>query len=43
MFADQWYNVEKYVLHKIGVQLNIITLTEEDLEGSIKRVIEDKR
>lgn len=43
MLADQWYNVEKYVLHKIGHQLDITTLTEEQLNRSIKTVIEDKR
>lgn len=43
MFADQWYNVEKYVLHKIGLQLDINTLTENNFEDSIKCIIEDKR
>ncbi|CAH0715018.1 unnamed protein product, partial [Brenthis ino] len=43
MLVDQWYNVEKYVRHKIGVQLDITTLTEEEFNKSITTVIENKR
>lgn len=43
MLVDQWYNVEKYVRHKIGVQLDITTLTVEEFNKSITTVIEDKR
>lgn len=43
MLGDQWYNVEKYVHHKIGLQLDITTLTENDFKNAVKTVIEDKR
>lgn len=43
MFADQWYNVEKYVRHGIGVQLDMATLTEDDFKNAIEKVINDKR
>ncbi|XP_063618858.1 UDP-glucosyltransferase 2-like isoform X1 [Cydia splendana] len=42
MFGDQWYNVEKYVHHKIGKQINLANLDEETLKSAIKTVIEDK-
>lgn len=43
MLGDQWYNVEKYVHHNIGLQLDITTLTEEEFKESVTKVIEDKR
>lgn len=43
MFADQWYNTEKYVQHKIGVKLDIETLTEDVLKEAVTTVIEDER
>lgn len=43
MLADQWYNVEKYVRHQIGLRLDIETLNEQKLETAIKTIIEDKR
>ena len=43
MVSDQWYNTEKYVHHKIGRQLDISTLTERDLNETIKAVIENER
>ncbi|OWR54293.1 UDP-glycosyltransferase UGT33B1 [Danaus plexippus plexippus] len=39
MIADQWYNVEKYVHHKIGLKLDISTLTKEGLINAIETVI----
>ncbi|XP_047539147.1 UDP-glucosyltransferase 2-like [Vanessa atalanta] len=42
MLGDQWYNVEKYVHLKIGLQHDLMTLTENDFKSSIKTVIEDK-
>ncbi|XP_061712803.1 uncharacterized protein LOC133521750 [Cydia pomonella] len=42
MFGDQWYNVEKYVHHGIGKQINLPDLDEEILKSAIKTVIEDK-
>ncbi|KPJ19197.1 Ecdysteroid UDP-glucosyltransferase [Papilio machaon] len=35
MMADQWYNVEKYVYHKIGVRLDFEELTEEKLKKAL--------
>ena len=43
MLGDQWYNAEKYVHHKIGVQLDLQTMTEEDFKSAIDTVIGDKR
>ncbi|XP_047539339.1 UDP-glucosyltransferase 2-like [Vanessa atalanta] len=42
MLADQWYNVEKYVYHRIGKQLDMTTLTEKEFKDSITTVITDK-
>ncbi|XP_041972156.1 uncharacterized protein LOC121728111 [Aricia agestis] len=42
LFADQWYNVEKYVHLKIGLRLDLYTLTEKDLRDAIQKVIYDK-
>ncbi|KPJ20477.1 Ecdysteroid UDP-glucosyltransferase [Papilio machaon] len=41
MLADQWYNVEKYVHHKIGLMVNIDTLNEEKFESAIKSILTD--
>ncbi|KAI5633119.1 UDP-glucoronosyl and UDP-glucosyl transferase domain-containing protein [Phthorimaea operculella] len=43
MLADQWYNVEKYVHHGIGLKLSIETVNEEQLTNAIKEVIDNKR
>lgn len=43
MLGDQWFNVEKYVHHGIGVKLELETLTEEILLNSIKNVINNHR
>ncbi|XP_026735894.1 uncharacterized protein LOC113499578 [Trichoplusia ni] len=42
MLGDQWFNVEKYKYHKIGIGLDIETVTEQTLENAIKTVIEDE-
>ncbi|XP_045506846.1 UDP-glucosyltransferase 2-like [Colias croceus] len=42
MFADQWYNVEKYVKHGVGLQIDLPELTESTFENAVRRVIEDK-
>ncbi|CAK1547656.1 unnamed protein product [Leptosia nina] len=42
MLGDQWYNVELYEQHKIGVKLDLETLTEEQLTKAIETVITDK-
>lgn len=43
MLFDQWYNVEKYVHHNIGLQLDITTLTEQQFKESIEKVINEER
>lgn len=42
MMGDQWYNVEKYVYHNIGLQLDITTLTEQEFKATIEKVINDE-
>ncbi|XP_068624146.1 UDP-glucosyltransferase 2-like [Battus philenor] len=42
MLGDQWYNVANYERFKIGIGLEMNTLTEEKLLSAIKTVIEDK-
>ncbi|XP_047539149.1 UDP-glucosyltransferase 2-like [Vanessa atalanta] len=39
---DQWFNVDKYVQLKIGLQIDIEKITEDELESAIKTVIGDK-
>ncbi|XP_013139398.1 PREDICTED: UDP-glucuronosyltransferase 2B14-like [Papilio polytes] len=41
MLGDQWFNAEKYVHFKIGLKLDINTLTEEQLHDAIKSVLKD--
>lgn len=43
MLGDQWYNVEKYVKHNIGLRVDIESLTKEQLLKAIKTVVEDER
>lgn len=43
MMWDQWYNVNKYVQLKIGLQLDINTITESTLRKAIETVIGNKR
>ncbi|XP_045519719.1 UDP-glycosyltransferase UGT5-like [Pieris brassicae] len=42
MLGDQWYNVEKYVHHRIGLQLDIHQLTEDNFRNAIETLIRDK-
>ncbi|CAH2230247.1 jg20000 [Pararge aegeria aegeria] len=42
MLLDQWYNVEKYVNHNIGLQLDITTLNEQNFKESIEKIIHDE-
>ncbi|XP_013141486.1 PREDICTED: UDP-glucuronosyltransferase 2B14-like isoform X3 [Papilio polytes] len=42
MLGDQWYNVEKYVYHKIGVRLDFEDLTEEKLKQALLDVAENE-
>lgn len=43
MLGDQWYNVEHYVHHRIGIQLDMETLTEEQLQDAITTIVGDER
>ncbi|XP_013168683.1 PREDICTED: UDP-glucuronosyltransferase 2B7-like [Papilio xuthus] len=42
IFADQWYNIEKYEKFKIGRGLNMDTLNKETLAAAITSLIEDE-
>ncbi|XP_064074692.1 UDP-glycosyltransferase UGT5-like isoform X2 [Vanessa tameamea] len=42
MLGDQWFNVELYVKHNIGMKLDIETLTEEKLKEAIETIITNK-
>ncbi|XP_072946444.1 UDP-glucosyltransferase 2-like isoform X2 [Epargyreus clarus] len=42
MFADQFYNSEKYLKHKIGLKYEIKYLTAETLKNAITTVIKDE-
>ncbi|XP_047519265.1 UDP-glycosyltransferase UGT5-like isoform X1 [Pieris napi] len=42
MFGDQWYNVESFEYHKIGLGVELDTITEEQLTTAIGTVINDK-
>ncbi|KAJ8733177.1 hypothetical protein PYW08_001475 [Mythimna loreyi] len=41
MLGDQWFNVERYEFHKIGVRLDMETLTEENFKNAITKTIGD--
>ncbi|XP_068623981.1 UDP-glucosyltransferase 2-like [Battus philenor] len=41
MLGDQWYNVEKYVHHGIGVMLRLESLTEDKLRNAILEITEN--
>lgn len=43
MLGDQWYNVEQYVRHKIGVRLDMESLTKKKFLDAIQTVISDGR
>ncbi|XP_038217982.1 UDP-glycosyltransferase UGT5-like [Zerene cesonia] len=43
MLGDQWYNVDYYMYHRIGVRLDFDALSENALDKAIKTVINDKR
>ncbi|KAJ0171757.1 hypothetical protein K1T71_012520 [Dendrolimus kikuchii] len=42
MIADQWYNVEQYVHHKIGARLDMETLTKDKFKDTIQMIIGDE-
>ncbi|XP_072946256.1 UDP-glycosyltransferase UGT5-like [Epargyreus clarus] len=41
ILGDQWFNTELYVYHKIGVKLDIATVTEADFKNAINTVLND--
>ncbi|XP_026736022.1 UDP-glucuronosyltransferase 2B18-like [Trichoplusia ni] len=41
MVGDQWFNVEKYVQHNIGVRLDFEDLTADTFKNTLLKVIED--
>ncbi|NP_001040425.1 antennal-enriched UDP-glycosyltransferase precursor [Bombyx mori] len=41
MIMDQWYNVEKYVRHNIGLRLDLGSVTEESLRNAINTITGD--
>ncbi|XP_026735468.1 UDP-glucuronosyltransferase 2C1-like [Trichoplusia ni] len=42
MLGDQWFNVERYVYHKIGVRLDLDDITVENFKSNIHKVIGDE-
>nr|XP_049706116.1 UDP-glycosyltransferase UGT5-like [Helicoverpa armigera]WRX06264.1 UGT33F2B [Helicoverpa armigera] len=42
MLGDQWYNVERYEYHKIGIKVDLETLEEDKLRNAIITVIGDE-
>ncbi|XP_068624223.1 UDP-glucosyltransferase 2-like [Battus philenor] len=42
MLGDQWYNVEKYVHHQIGIRLDFDKLTDDQLKNAILEVIQNE-
>ncbi|KAJ8708781.1 hypothetical protein PYW08_010163 [Mythimna loreyi] len=42
MLGDQWYNVEKYEHHGIGLRLDLLSMTGEEFWDAITIVIGDK-
>ncbi|XP_023937635.2 UDP-glucosyltransferase 2-like [Bicyclus anynana] len=43
MMWDQWFNADKYVQLKIGLNLDINTLTETKLRNAIETVLDNKK
>lgn len=43
MLGDQWYNVEKYIVHGIGKKLYWETLSVKQIRDAIEGMIEDER
>ncbi|XP_046972692.1 UDP-glycosyltransferase UGT5-like [Vanessa cardui] len=41
ILGDQWYNVEKYVHHKIGIRLDLDSFSENEFRSSIEKIIGD--
>ncbi|XP_047519268.1 UDP-glycosyltransferase UGT5-like [Pieris napi] len=41
LLGDQWFNAEKYLYYKIGMKLDMETITEDELDNAISTVIND--
>ncbi|XP_026735705.1 UDP-glucuronosyltransferase 2B20-like [Trichoplusia ni] len=41
MLGDQWFNVEKYLTHNIGVGLDLDDITVESFKNTLLKVIQD--
>ncbi|XP_038217922.1 UDP-glucosyltransferase 2-like [Zerene cesonia] len=41
LLADQWYNVEKYELHKIGLHLDYSSITADGFKNALTTVLHD--
>ncbi|KAI8423587.1 hypothetical protein MSG28_012669 [Choristoneura fumiferana] len=41
MLMDQWYNAEHYVQHRVGLQLDILTLDADVVKNAVETVIKD--
>ncbi|CAH0598240.1 unnamed protein product [Chrysodeixis includens] len=42
MLADQWFNVERYETHGIGIRLDIATVTVDKFKNTLLKVIGDE-
>ncbi|CAD0205786.1 unnamed protein product [Chrysodeixis includens] len=41
MLGDQWFNVERYITHNIGIRLDLDDITVENFKSSLLKVIGD--
>ncbi|KAL0860423.1 hypothetical protein ABMA27_009815 [Loxostege sticticalis] len=41
MLGDQWFNVEHYVFHKIGIKIDMDTISEEKISKAIHTITKD--
>ncbi|KAF9423652.1 hypothetical protein HW555_000978 [Spodoptera exigua] len=42
MLGDQWFNVERYEYHRIGMRIDWDTFTEEKFENAVNKIIGDE-
>ncbi|CAK1547651.1 unnamed protein product [Leptosia nina] len=42
MFGDQWFNIDKILYYKIGVKVDMETITEEVLEETIQNMLSNR-
>ncbi|XP_026736025.1 UDP-glucuronosyltransferase 2B31-like [Trichoplusia ni] len=41
LLSDQFFNAERYETHKIGIRVDLATVTEDQFKGALLNVIED--